>query len=172
LLTRSAVFPQAFDPLQSGAVIPSSTLEKVGVLDERLFIDCVDSEFNLRVRSHGLATLTGKGCNMSHALGHARPMTLLGWHVSVAGVKRHVHYHAPFRVYYMTRNSIYLWRRYGRRFPGWLLRRLRFQLESDVFRLIYGPQKRSQLLALIQGLKDGARGRLGEIDPALKSRIA
>lgn len=171
LLSRASAFPEAFDPLQSGALIPVSTFDKVGLLDERLFIDCVDSEFNLRVRAHGMATLIGRDCNMSHALGHARPMTLLGWHVSVGGIKRHVHYHAPFRVYYITRNSIYLWRQYGRRFPGWLLRRLRFQLESDVFRLLYGPKRREQVLALVRGWQDGLRGRLGEIDPALKSRI-
>lgn len=171
LLSRASEFPEAFDPLQSGAVIPVSTLEKVGMLDERLFIDCVDSEFNLRVRSHGMATLIGQGCNMKHALGYAKPMMLFGWHVTVLGIKRHVHSHAPFRVYYMTRNSIYLWRQYGSRFPGWLIRRLRFQLESDVFRLLYGANRKGQLLALARGCRDGWLGRLGEIDPALKLRI-
>ncbi|WP_240720844.1 glycosyltransferase [Pseudarthrobacter sp. NamE2] len=172
LLTRRAEFPEAFDPLQSGALIPVTTLKVVGVLDERLFIDCVDSEFNLRVRSHGLATLIGKGCNMTHALGHAQPMMLLGWHVSVLGVKRHVHSHPPFRVYYMTRNSIYLWRQYGARFPGWLVRRLRFQLESDIFRLLYGANRKGQLRAFVRGCWDGWLGRLGKIDPAFKLRIS
>lgn len=172
LLARGVEFPEAFDPLQSGAVIPVRTLRTVGMLDERLFIDCVDSEFNLRVRSHGLATLIGKGCNMTHALGHAQPMMLFGWHVSVLGVKRHVHSHAPFRVYYMTRNSIYLWRQYGARFPGWLVRRLRFQVESDVFRLLYGANRKGQLHAFVRGCWDGWLGRLGKIDPSLQLRIS
>jgi rhamnosyltransferase len=172
LLTRRAEFPEAFDPLQSGALIPVSTLKTVGMLDERLFIDCVDSEFNLRVRSHGLATLVGKGCNMTHALGQAQPMMLFGWHVTVLGVKRHVHSHAPFRVYYMTRNSIYLWRQYGARFPGWLVRRLRFQLESDVFRLLYGANRKGQLRAFARGCWDGWVGRLGKIDPSFQLRIS
>ncbi len=172
LLSRRAEFPEAFDPLQSGALIPVSTLKTVGMLDERLFIDCVDSEFNLRVRSHGLATLIGMGCNMTHALGHAQPMMLFGWHVSVLGVKRHVHSHAPFRVYYMTRNSIYLWRQYGARFPGWLVRRLRFQVESDVFRLLYGANRKGQLHAFVRGCWDGWLGRLGKIDPSLQLRIS
>lgn len=172
LLTKKAHFPEAFDPLQSGALIPVSTLKAVGMMDERLFIDCVDSEFNLRVRSHGLATLIGKGCNMTHALGHAQPMMLFGWHVSVLGTKRHVHSHAPFRVYYITRNSIYLWRQYGARFPGWLLRRLRFQLESDIFRLLYGANRKGQLRALARGCLDGWLGRLGKIDPSFQQRIS
>lgn len=171
LLAPSSGFQEAFDPLQSGAIIPLSTFEKVGMLDERLFIDCVDSEFNLRIRSHGMATLVGLGCNMEHALGHARPMTILGWHISVRGIKRHVHYHAPFRVYYITRNSVYLWRLYGLLFPGWLLRRLRFQMESDGFRLLYGPKRRQQIIAILRGFADGLRGHLGEIDAALKTRI-
>lgn len=172
LLTRKAEFPEAFDPLQSGALIPVDTLKTVGMLDERLFIDCVDSEFNLRVRSHGLATLIGQGCNMTHALGQAQPMMLLGWHVTVLGVKRHVHSHASFRVYYMTRNSIYLWRQYGSRFPGWLVRRLRFQVESDVFRILYGANRKGQLRAFARGCWDGWLGRLGKIDPSLQLRIS
>jgi len=172
LLTKRARFPEAFDPLQSGAVIPVSTFKTAGMLDERLFIDCVDSEFNLRVRSHGLATLVGKGCNMTHALGHAQPMMLFGWHVTVLGVKRHVHSHAPFRVYYMTRNSIYLWRQYGARFPVWLIRRLCFQLESDVFRLLYGANRRGQYRAFIRGCLDGWLGRLGKIDAAFQRKIS
>lgn len=172
LLTKKADFPEAFDPLQSGALIPVSTLKAVGMMDERLFIDCVDSEFNLRVRSHGLATLIGKGCNMTHALGHAQPMTVFGWHVTILGIKRHVHSHAPFRVYYITRNSIYLWRQYGARFPGWLLRRLRFQLESDIFRLLYGANRKGQVRALVRGCLDGWLGRLGKIDPEFHQRIS
>lgn len=172
LLTKKAEFPEAFDPLQSGALIPVSTLKAVGMMDERLFIDCVDSEFNLRVRSHGLATLIGKGCNMTHALGQAQPMMLFGWHVTVLGIKRHVHSHAPFRVYYITRNSVYLWRQYGARFPGWLLRRLRFQLESDIFRLLYGANRKGQVHAWARGLLDGWLGRLGKIDPSLQQRIS
>lgn len=172
LLTKNAEFPEAFDPWQSGVLIPVSTLKTVGMLDERLFIDYVDSEFNLRVRSHGLATLIGRGCNMKHMLGQAEPMVLFGWHVSVLGVKRHLHSHAPFRVYYMTRNGIYLWRQYGGRFPAWLVRRLLFQLQSDVLRLLFGTNRRGQLHALARGARDGCLGRLGKIDPALQKRIS
>lgn len=172
LLTRNAEFPEAFDPMQSGALIPVSTLKAVGMLDERLFIDYVDSEFNLRVRSHGLATLVGRGCNMTHTLGQAQPMVLFGWHVTVLGVKRHLHSHAPFRVYYMARNGVYLWRQYGARFFGWLVRRLLFQLQSDVLRLLFGTNRRGQLYALLRGVWDGCRGRLGKIDPALQNRIS
>lgn len=171
LISPEAAFPEAFDPMQSGALIPLSTLRKVGLLDERLFIDFVDSEFNLRVRSHGLATLIGHGCNMTHALGQAQPMMLFKWHVSVLGVKRNVHTHAPFRVYYMTRNNIYLWRQYGARFPGWLLRRLGFQLQSDILRLLYGNNRKQQLHAFARGFWDGWHGRLGKMEPWLQLRI-
>jgi rhamnosyltransferase len=72
----------------------------------------------------------------------------------------------------MTRNSIYLWRQYGARFPGWLIRRFRFQFESDVFRLLYGTNRKGQLRAFARGCWDGWVGRLGKIDPALQLRIS
>lgn len=172
LLSRHAAVPEAFDPLQSGAVIPVSTFRTAGMLDERLFIDFVDTEYNLRVRSHGMATPIGQGCNMLHALGHAHPLTVFGWHVSILGRQLHVHSHAPFRVYYMTRNNIQLWRQYGARFPIWLLRRLRFQVVSDVARFLYGANRKGQYRAFARGFLDGWLGRLGKIDPELQRKIS
>lgn len=172
LMSRRDQFPQAFDPLQSGALIPVSIFRTVGLLDEDLFIDCVDSEFNLRVRSRGFTTLIGPGCNMIHALGDPQPMMVFGWHASFRGVKRYVHSHSPFRVYYMTRNNIWLWRKYGSRFPGWLFRRLRFQLESDIFRFLYGANRKKQVKAYVRGIRDGWNGQLGKIDPKLNEQIS
>lgn len=172
LLVKRAAFPEAFDSLQSGAVIPVATLRTAGLLDERLFIDCVDTEYNLRIRSRGLSTLVGKGCNMTHALGQAQPLMLFGWHVRVLGRKRHVHSHAPFRVYYMTRNNIFLLRHYGAKFPLWMIRKLRFQVESDVFRILYGANRKGQCRAFARGFVDGWLGRLGKMDPSFQRKIS
>ena len=156
-------FPEAFDPMQSGTLIPASTLESVGMLEDDLFIDCVDSEYTARVRQHGLKAVIAPGCNISHAVGDSRPMRLGTWHVTVGGQKRFVHSHAPFRVYYITRNGIVMYRRYLTKQPRWVLRRIGLEVVFYGVRVVYGPYRLRQLAAIGFGIRDALRGRLGRI---------
>ena len=163
--------PEVFDPMQSGSLIRTVAFEKAGFLDEDLFIDCVDSEFNARLRSHGYRLLAGRGCDLIHSLGESRPMRILGWHAAVGSKKLSVYYHAPFRVYYMSRNSLVLAKRYGRAQPRWVAQRLFLEAQSHTIRFAYGPHRRQHLLAFFHGSFDGLRNRIGRISPQLEQRL-
>jgi rhamnosyltransferase len=163
--------PEVFDPMQSGTLIRTSVLDKVGYLDEDFFIDCVDSEFNARVREAGFRALASAGSNLAHSLGDARPLKILGWHARIGDKKLSVHYHSPFRVYYITRNSLVLVRRYALSQPKWILRRLYMELQSHIVRFVYGPNRRKHLVGFIYGLRDAVTNRMGKIDPRLAERL-
>jgi rhamnosyltransferase len=162
---------EVFDPMQSGTLIKTSVLDRVGYLDEEFFIDCVDSEFNARVREAGFRALASAGSNLAHSLGDARPLKILGWHARIGQKKLSVHYHSPFRVYYITRNSFVLMRRYARSQPKWILRRLYMELQSHAVRFVYGPNRRKHLIGFLYGLRDGLINRMGKIDPRLAERL-
>ncbi|WP_232083316.1 glycosyltransferase [Arthrobacter sp. SO5] len=162
---------EVFDPMQSGTLIRATVFDRVGYLDEALFIDCVDSEFNARVRNAGLRAIAGPGCNLEHSLGDARPLRVLGWHARLGQKRLFVHYHAPFRVYYITRNSLVMARKYFRQQPLWVIRRMGMELQSHVVRLVYGPNRRKHALATLSGIRDAMRGRLGKIDEQLAARL-
>jgi rhamnosyltransferase len=163
--------PQIFDPMTSGSLVRSVVFDSVGYLDEDFFIDCVDSEFNARLRQHGFRALAGRGCNLEHSLGDARPMRLLGWHAAVGPKKLYVYYHSPFRVYYITRNSLVLARRFVLKQPVWVLRRIYMELQSHIVRFGFGPNRRKHLRAALAGVRDACRGRMGKIDDVLASRL-
>lgn len=163
--------PEVFDPMQSGTLIRTQVLKQIGMLDEELFIDCVDSEFNARLRKFRFRALAGKGCNLLHSLGEARPMKFLGWHVRIGNKKLFVHYHAPFRVYYITRNSITLARMYFKNQPQWVLRRIFLEVQSNVVRFVYGPNRWKHAIAASHGAFDAVRRKMGKIDPDLAKRI-
>lgn len=163
--------PQIFDPMTSGTVVRTSTFKKIGSFDEGFFIDCVDSEFNARLREHGLRALAGRGCNLEHSLGSARPMRILGWHARVGSKKLYVYYHAPFRVYYITRNSLILARRYALKQPAWVLRRIYMEIQSNVVRFGFGPHRRKHFVAAAAGVRDAMRQKMGKIDDALSARL-
>jgi rhamnosyltransferase len=163
--------PQIFDPMTSGTLVRTSSFTEVGFFDEGFFIDCVDSEFNARLRERGLRALAGRGCNLEHSLGNARPMTILGWHARVGSKKLYVYYHAPFRVYYITRNSLILARRYALKQPKWVLRRIYMEIQSHVVRFGFGPNRRKHFVAATAGVRDALHQKMGKIDESLAARL-
>jgi rhamnosyltransferase len=163
--------PQIFDPMTSGTLVRTETFRSVGFFDEDFFIDCVDSEFNARLREHGLRALVGRGCNLEHSLGNSRPMKLLGWHARIGAKKLYVYDHAPFRVYYITRNSLVLARRYAVKQPKWVLRRIYMEIQSHVVRFGFGPNRRKHFIAAIAGVRDAGRQKMGKIDDSLAARL-
>lgn len=171
LQTEGASDPEAFDPMQSGTLIPLSTLTSIGMFEEDLVIDGVDSEYTARLRRAGLKALIAPGCNITHAVGEPRPMRLGRWHVSIRGQKQFVHSHAPFRVYYITRNGLVLYGRYVRDQPRWVLRRIKLEAIVHVTRVIYGPYRRRQLTAVGLGVLDAVRRRSGRLTPHQEALI-
>ncbi|MFJ7750582.1 glycosyltransferase [Arthrobacter sp. NPDC097144] len=155
--------PEAFDPMQSGTLIPAAVFDTAGLLEEDLFIDCVDSEFTARIRDLGLKAIVAPGCNITHAVGEARPMRLGTWHVTVGGQKRFVHSHAPFRVYYITRNGLVMYKRYLTKQPVWVLRRIGLEVVFYGVRVVYGPHRARQVAAIVLGIRDALTGRMGRI---------
>lgn len=164
-------FDELFDPMQSGTLISVATLREVGPFDESLFIDCVDTDYNIRLRRAGFALIGGEGCDLQHALGEARPLRVLGWQPKLRGKPMEILYHAPFRTYYITRNNTVLRKRYRREDGRWMFRRQLMEVESAIVCLVYGPERRKHLHAMWKGWKDAHQGRAGRISDTLSSQL-
>lgn len=164
-------FLHAFDPMQSGFMIPARTLDRLGLFDEGLFIDGVDSEFTIRATSSGLSVIVGSGCDIEHDLGQRRPGTLLGRPVKVGGVALSFNYHSPSRVYYICRNGTILTRRYALKAPRWVARRLVEEFKAHLLRFAFSPGRMALLRAAGHGFLDGVRDVSGRIPADLEPRI-
>lgn len=171
MLPEKNGFREGFDPMQSGTLISTSVLDHVGLLDEALFIDAVDSEFTARLRQQHYRLVAGEGCDLSHTLGQARPMKILGRRIKIAGRELNVYYHAPFRVYYMARNSVRLTRMYLLDQPTWIFKRLALESIFHLIRISFGPHRMALLKALILGTRDGLLGRKGRIPAAIRDKL-
>ncbi|HJW00487.1 MAG TPA: glycosyltransferase [Arthrobacter sp.] len=171
LLHRKGPFIQPFDPMQSGFLIPSSTLERVGPFEEGLFIDGVDSEFTMRTRGAGLAVIVGEGCQIEHDLGEREPSTLFGRPLRIFGREVSYNYHSPSRVYYICRNGTLLTRRYGLKDPGWVGRRLVEELKAHVLRFAFSPGRLKLAQAAAAGFTDALRGVTGRIPAELEQQL-
>jgi rhamnosyltransferase len=162
----------AYDPMQSGLLLPVSTLDTVGGLREDLFIDWVDTEFNERVRAAGLLTIVAAGTNLDHSLGAMRRLTVLGRPLMRHGKQLSVAYHPPFRTYYMSRNAVLVARHSFSRHPRWTASRLAHDLIGHAARVVVGPQRRGHLVAIAAGALHGLRGRSGKIPASLLQHLS
>ncbi len=158
--TQPERFVKADFLISSGTLFPIATLEKVGGMDEGLFIDHVDTEWFLRANRQGYYSYGACDALMEHGLGDE---TIRIWF----GRWRFVPRHRPFRYYYMFRNSILLYKReYA---PGrWIW--------NDVLRLmfifvVFGlfSKRRGEYMKMMwRGMIDGVRGVTGgSVSPSL-----
>ncbi|MCB5361873.1 glycosyltransferase family 2 protein [Vibrio lentus] len=87
--------------IASGCLISKAALDRVGYMEDGLFIDCVDIEWGFRANSRGLHCIAAFEAKMYHKIGEA-PLKLLG---------RNLTTHSPLRHYYFYRNFYRLLKR-------------------------------------------------------------
>ncbi|MGW5524449.1 glycosyltransferase family 2 protein [Gordonia sp. NPDC003950] len=157
----------AFEPIQSGMMFPRALLERVGLFDEGLFIDCVETEFYLRARALGAHAVIVPGTRITHRLGRAAqwtPPRPLRWILRgrAAGAIEFTE-DAPFRHYYIARNRVRLYREYGGREPLWLMVSIAKDLLSRGRAMVIGTHRVSRIRLTLAGLRAGLRGDTGPI---------
>ena len=143
--------------ISSGSMIAIPVLEKIGYMDEGLFIDHVDTEWFLRAKQLGYQSYGVCDAMMFHGLGEkTRTVKLFG-----LIRKRNVPQHKPFRYYYMFRNSVYLYKKgYS---ALWMWNDFQRLCQIAIFYgVLYGP-RRQNLSMMLQGVKDGFLGRQGKL---------
>ncbi|MAU82346.1 MAG: glycosyl transferase [Gordonia sp.] len=156
----------AFEPLQSGMLFPRGLFAAVGLFDESLFIDCVETEFYLRARAHGAHALVVPGAAIDHSLGRTavwRPPQPLRGLMRGRGAGIEFSEDAPFRHYYIARNRLTLYRRYWRSEPLWTMVSL---VKDSAIRgraMMIGSRRMSRIYLTASGFRASWRGETGRI---------
>lgn len=153
------------EAIQSGFVITAECLEDCGLFDERLFIDCVDTEFCLRIGEKGYRIAIASGTNLEHELGQQVPYRPLGIQRYRDGEPMTYEYHGPYRRYFIVRNNLDLWLRYARKQPRWLVSSIRREINPSVRTMLSGPHVIRQFLATLIGAMHGLRRVRGPLSP-------
>lgn len=134
----------------SGSLIPADALAVVGVMDEALFIDHVDTDWCLRAKAAGFRFYGVCGAALSHSLGDEVVQISFP-------VRRSVHVHSPSRLYFFVRNSVILYFRPYAPVRWWM---------PDAIKLVglvmlycaFIPKRREYLSAAWRGFRDGFLG--------------
>jgi len=132
--------------ISSGSIIEMATFENVGLMDETLFIDLVDSEWCWRARYRGYCILITRNVELYHHIGTETRRFLFG---AIIISK-------PFRYYYQYRNVVLLLNR--KYVPlGWKLRIIVKKLYEMIYILFSLKEKRLIYKNIYNGIKDGIR---------------
>jgi len=141
--------------MTSGSLVPAAVLEKCGPFEDDFFIEFVDHEFCLRLRSYGYRILLCSTAVMTHDVGFPRTHSFLGLFRC-----RCIH-HRPARRYYFARNLLVLVFRYWRTEPLWARVELVSFFKSLLKVTIFEDHRTKKLWMVARGLFDGMRHALG-----------
>lgn len=137
--------------ITSGSMIPVDIATKIGGFDENLFIDEVDNEFCYRVKKNGYDILEFPSIILKHSLGHQTFHQILGFHYNTFN-------HNALRKYYMTRNRIYVLRKYPE-IRCWYIKKI----IKDIIKVVLAENdKKHKINYIIKGMKDGIINHMGK----------
>ncbi len=141
--------------IASGSLIPISAIQNIGLMNESLFIDAVDTEWHLRALSKGFKAFGVCDAYMEHTLGIEKKKIWTGrW--------RFVSRHPSFRYYYIFRNSILVFKLHYRNIKWIIFDSIRLVRLLIVFG-IFLPPRRQNLAMMIKGLFDGINNVSGKL---------
>ncbi len=123
--------------IASGTLIPIPVFERVGLIDEKMFIDGLDLEWCMRAHYCGFKILQTPNAILCHELG--------------LGAKNKILNHSPKREYFIIRNSLYLLRLKHIPF-GYKVRKFFWCIGRIFYSLLHGYFQ--HFLNGIKGIKD------------------
>lgn len=134
--------------ISSGSLVAADALRAIGPMDERFFIDYVDTEWCLRAHAKGYLIYVNPQVQMLHAIGD-NSLKRLRWRVPV---------HSAFRRYYRIRNAFFLLKM--PHVPTLLaVREITFNLVHQLVLILCGQNKLAYVRSLWRGLRDGLNGK-------------
>jgi rhamnosyltransferase len=134
--------------ITSGNLIKVNFFEQVGFFEESFFIDYVDHEFCLRVRSQKLLVVESQNAILGHNLGDSSKHQILAMKLVTTG-------HAPIRRYYKYRNLVRTFKKYYWFEPLMLAIQFKSLLIEPVKILLWETNKWAKVSSIYKGLLDG-----------------
>lgn len=144
--------------ITSGSVINLDTFKKIGPFDENLFIDFVDAEYCFRSIENGFRIIKIPGIFMHHNLGEIQTK------ISLKNLKpSNRSFHSPIRLYYMTRNILYVQSKYQLNFKKEIIEYKKDLLNRIKNNFLYKKNKMQTIKMLLKAFKDYRNKSMGKL---------
>jgi rhamnosyltransferase len=139
--------------ITSGMLVRRSAFDEVPGFREDFFVDCVDSDFCLRVRRSGRRVVRDAELVLPHSIGSGRDHRLGPLNVRV------LHYSA-WRHYWIARNGLVLSREFFATERGFVLTNALFMARWLLVTTLFDERRAASVPAVLRGLLHGLTGRV------------
>ena len=143
--------------ITSGALTKSDIYKNVDMYDEDLFIDLVDHDYCLKLNKNGFKIIQVNSAILIHNLGESIKKNILGLTITPTN-------HSPLRRYYMTRNRMYIWKKYKNSFPKWVLSDKRKFISENLKIILFEDNKFEKFKYIQRGIKDYKNNLFGKFN--------
>jgi len=143
--------------VSSGSLTNVKIAKSIDGFDEKLFIDHVDHDFCLRLYRAGFYVIRANKVWIFHEIGKIKKIYILHGIGKITGIKwllkpYHILNHPPIRIYYQTRNLLYMLRKYKKEFTDHPLRYWTKFFFGMFLRILSEDRKILKTVAFIKGL--------------------
>jgi rhamnosyltransferase len=151
-------FEEVTTLITSGSIVNLSLYREIGTFDEALFIDQVDLEYCYRAVLKGYKIIQFTNISLEHSLG------ISSVHRSLKSFKNtYRSLHSPIRIYYITRNYLYVHSKYRKKFAAEVAKS-----KKDLFirlknNLLYGKEKFAVVKYFLRGVIDFKKKKMGKV---------
>ncbi len=137
--------------MTSGNIINLKAFSIISGFNEKLFIDEVDHDYCFRAKLKGYGIIQ---CNieLKHKLGN--PVYRNGKEITI---------HNDLRIYYITRNNLFIWKMYFIKFPKTITYRIRWYIRYAFNNLYYSNNRTATLSYMLKGVFHFLIGRYGKL---------
>jgi rhamnosyltransferase len=142
--------------ITSGSLLSVRIYSLVGEFREDFFIDLIDAEYCLRLRTRGYVVLISRRRLMTHSFGDSREALLFGRAIVYTN-------HSPLRRRYITRNRLSLIRRYWYDQPLYCCRQFMVLCLDTLLIVAFETEKIAKVRAMIAGFADFLERRMGKL---------
>lgn len=150
-------YTEVLTEITSGALTKSDIYNNIAMYDENLFIDLVDHDYCLKLNKNGFKILQVNSAILIHNLGESIKKNILGLTITPTN-------HSPVRRYYMTRNRMYIWKKYKDDFPKWVLSDKRKFITENLKIILFEENKIEKFKYIKRGIIDYKNNIFGKFN--------
>lgn len=145
---QDVVWQSVATAVTSGSLLPLAAVEKLGGMREAFFIEGIDIEFCLRLRTAGMHVVATGRALMTHGAGATEERRLFGRTVLVG-------HHPPWRCFLQYRNLTWILVRYGGTDLRWTGLTFLNMLKRVCLVVLFERQRIEKLWAMLRGALTG-----------------
>lgn len=147
--------------ITSGSLLNMNVLNQIKfenniIFNEDFFIDYVDFDFSLTIRNKGYLILRCNESKLYHRLGNVKTYRF-------ANLEVHPTNHNYIRRYYITRNRMYMWKKYVISNSKFVIKDIIRFIYEIILIILFEDNKLKKLKSVIRGLEDFLCGKVGGI---------